>query len=102
SLTREQGPQAREVGEIRNTVLSTAWLSALEYVIGGIESVPGRKAVVVFSEGFDLFKDRMAGQQVWHGFVRLMNRANRSGVVLYTVDPRGLLSGGLTAEDNPQ
>jgi len=101
SLTRDQGSHARG-GEIRNTVLSTAWLSALDYVIGGIESVPGRKAVVVFSEGLDLFKDRMAGQQVWHGFVRLMNRANRSGVVLYTVDPRGLLSGGLTAEDNPQ
>jgi hypothetical protein len=55
-------------------VLSTAWLSALDYVIGGIESVPGRKAVVVFSEGLDLFKDRMAGQQVWHG-LRLGERA---------------------------
>jgi VWFA-related protein len=100
--TREGGSVQRAAGDIRNTVLTTAWLTALEFVIGGIESVPGRKAVVMFSEGFDLFKDRVEGGQVWHGFVRLMNRANKSGVVLYTIDPRGLVTTGLTAEDNPQ
>ena len=55
-----------------------------------MQVVPGRKAVVVFSEGFDMFNDRLAGEEVWHSFIRLMNRANRAGVVVYTVDPRGL------------
>ena len=86
----------------RNTVMVSAWLNALEFVIGGIESVPGRKAVVVFSEGFELMKNRISGEQVWHGFVRLMNRANKSGVVVYSVDPRGLATTGLTAEDDGQ
>ena len=31
-----------------------------------------------------------------------MNRANKSGVVVYTVDPRGLATTGLTAEDDGQ
>ena len=91
-----------EDGEIRNTVLASAWLNSLEFVIRGMQVIPGRKAVVVFSEGFDMLNDRLAGEEVWHSFIRLMNRANRAGVVVYTVDPRGLLSGGITAEDNPQ
>ena len=91
-----------KTGEIRNTVLASAWLNSLEFVIRGMQVIPGRKAVVVFSEGFDMLNDRLAGEEVWHSFIRLMNRANRAGVVVYTVDPRGLLSGGITAEDNPQ
>ena len=31
-----------------------------------------------------------------------MDRANRAGVVVYTLDARGLQTGGLTAEDDPQ
>jgi hypothetical protein len=31
-----------------------------------------------------------------------MDRANRAGVVVYTMDARGLAAGGLNAEDNPQ
>ena len=88
--------------DIRNTVLAAAWLNALEFVVQGLQPVPGRKAVVVFSEGFDMFNDRLTGEQVWHSFIRLMNRANRAGVVVYTVDPRGLTAGGITAEDDPQ
>jgi len=87
--------------ENRARVLATGSLGALRYVIRGVKDLPGRKAVVFASEGFDLF-DRTGAVNVWRAFVSLMDEANRSGVVVYTLDGRGLSTGGLTAEDNPQ
>jgi hypothetical protein len=37
---------------------------------------------------------------VWNALRRLINRANRAGVVLYTIDARGLQTAGSTAEDS--
>ena len=109
---------------LRTTMLAAASLDALEYVVRGVEHLPGRKAVVFFSEGFRLLnrpKGFASGgnSRVWNAFTRLMDRANRAGVVVYSVDARGLQAsigassgsgvpgapgGGslLSAEDNPQ
>jgi VWFA-related protein len=85
----------------RARVLAAGSLGALQFVVRGVKDLPGRKAVVFASEGFDLF-NRMGAVNVWNAFVRLMDDANRAGVVVYTLDGRGLSTGGLTAEDNPQ
>jgi len=77
-------------------------LGALEYVLRGIEALPGRKSVVFVSEGFDLGIRDAKVSRTWSAFTRVMDRANRAGVVVYTLDARGLQTGGLTAEDNPQ
>jgi VWFA-related protein len=87
--------------EIRTRVLATGTLGALSFVVRGVKDLPGRKAVVFASEGFDLFS-RIGAVDVWNAFVRLMDEANRAGVVIYTLDGRGLQAAGLTAEDNPQ
>lgn len=92
---------------LRTTMLAAASLDALEYVVRGVEHLPGRKAVVFFSEGFRLM-NRPKGYgtggnaRVWNAFTRMMDRANRAGVVVYSVDARGLQTGRLTAGDNPQ
>ena len=91
---------------LRTSMLAAGSLGALEFVIRGVEPLPGRKSVVFFSEGMRLM-ERPKGlhtggsQRVWRTFTRVMDRANRAGVVVYTIDPRGLATGGLTAEDNP-
>ena len=92
---------------LRTTMLAAASLNALEYIISGIEHLPGRKAVVFFSEGFRLMATpegfHTAGNaRVWNAFTKLMNRANLAGVVVYSIDARGLTTGMVTAEDNPQ
>lgn len=107
---RGMGGQGAEVGSafgedtmqtLRANVLTTGTLGALEFVVRGVQDLPGRKAVVFISEGFDLF-NRKGQAKVYSAFTRLMDRANRAGVVVYTMDGRGLETGGLTAEDNPQ
>lgn len=92
---------------LRTSMSAAGSLGALDYIIRGVETLPGRKSVVFISEGLRLFtkpegmKTQGAGR-VWNTLTRVMDRANRAGVVVYTMDARGLVSGGLSAEDNPR
>jgi hypothetical protein len=93
------GSGGPDIERLRDDLISIGTLGALEYVIRGVETLPGRKAVVFVSEGFDLrFRERQTSH-VYSAFQRVMNHANRAGVVVYTIDPRGLQTGGLNAED---
>ena len=92
---------------LRTSISATGSLGALDYIIRGVESLPGRKSVVFVSEGMRLFAkpegfSTRGADRVRNAFTRVMDRANRAGVVVYTMDPRGLATAGLTAEDNPQ
>jgi len=67
-------------------------LGALAYVVRGIQALPGRKTVVFVSEGFYLATadNRLndALPQVDH----VIDTANRGGVVMYAIDPQGLVN----------
>ena len=79
--------------------------------INALRSIPGRKAVVLVSEGFtvggdrdrmgvaspfdSLFADRDSGDSALRMIVEV---ANRASVVIYTIDPSGLLPPGPGAE----
>jgi VWFA-related protein len=73
---------------------------ALGSIVKGIRPLPGRKSVVVLSEGFRLFNSR--GERIEKTqelMQRLIDQANRASVVIYTVDARGLAYAGPNAED---
>jgi len=61
-----------------------ATLHALLALVGGLETVPGRKAIVLFSEGLAI----PAG--VESAFRSVVAAANRANVSIYTVDAGGL------------
>ena len=91
------------IGGPRDQIMARGSLGAIEFVTRGMQQLPGRKSMVLFTESFgDLFGDRGESGQIWRALARMLDRANRAGVVVYTVDPRGLQTSGLTAEDNPQ
>ncbi len=69
-------------------------------VINVVKTLPGRKSVVLVSEGFSVFGFGMDNAYVREMLQRLVDRANRAGVVIYALDPRGLVVTGLTAADN--
>jgi VWFA-related protein len=95
-------PFGVDVERERADLAAAGSLGALEYVLRGIEDLPGRKSVVFVSEGMDLgIRDHKASR-VWNTFTRVMDRANRAGVVVYTIDARGLQTGLMTGEDDPQ
>ena len=86
--------------DLRESMSASASLSAMVYAIEGIRSLPGRKAVVLLSEGFLLSEQAGPDDRVIRQVHRLTDMALRTGTVIYALDPRGLVAGGLTAEDN--
>ena len=62
-------------------------IGALHYALRGVESLPGRKTVVFVSEGMMVRDPR---SNIARSLQRVIDRANRAGVVLYAIDPAGI------------
>jgi len=80
--------------------MTSGSLNAIQYVVSGLHDLPGRKAVILFSENLKLFSRNGDNDLALLGARRLEDAANRSGVVIYTIDPRGLQTTSLTAADD--
>ena len=78
------GEPCRE--DLPNRYLVTTTLDGLRTLIEALQLVPGRKSVLLFSEGFSL----EVTSDVMDRFNAVVGRANRSGVSFYTVDAAGL------------
>lgn len=94
----------REINELRESVFASGTLGAVNYIVRGMRDLPGRKSIMLLSDGFRLFtRDENGfpqGARILDQLRRLTDLANRASVVIYTIDARGLVVGGLTAEDN--
>jgi VWFA-related protein len=88
-----------DLEEFREQSFAVGALGRVEEVIRSVRTQPGRKAVVLVSDGFVLFGPGFANIEVREAMRRLVDRANRAGVVIYAVDARGLVCGCLTAAD---
>lgn len=90
--------------DFQGGVFATGTLGALDFIIKGMRELPGRKSIMLMSDGFKLFTKDEAGftdsSIILESLKRLIDLANRSSVVVYTMDARGLQTLGLTAEDN--
>lgn len=90
-----------DVDEFREDVFTAGTLGALRYVVKGLGELPGRKSLVLFSDGFTMFtSDSLTNIRIVAALQGLIDQANRSAVVIYTVDARGLQVLGLTAADS--
>lgn len=90
--------------DYRESIFATGTLGALRYVVSGLRDLPGRKAVVLFSDGMQIFqRDEHGytnGGRVTEFMRTLVDMANRSSVIFYTIDARGLQDGVVTAQDS--
>lgn len=99
---RENSENAFE--DFQGAYFATGTLGALRFIVSGMKELPGRKSVILFSDGFKILQ-RTAGGFTEGGMVldflrTLVDAANRASVVFYTIDARGLVTTGITAEDN--
>lgn len=95
-----QTPDA-DVDAFREEVFSSGTLNAIRYVVKGLGELPGRKSLVLFSDGFTMFsRETGVNQRIMMAVQSLIDQANRSAVVIYTMDARGLQTLGITAADS--
>jgi VWFA-related protein len=104
SVGRGDAPPGRLSGadEFREDLFAVGTLGALNFIVRGMGELPGRKSVVMFSDGFEIYRGAEFRQsdRVLHSLRRLADLANRAAVAVYTVDARGLTFDGLTAADS--
>jgi VWFA-related protein len=103
--TENEEEEERGLEDFEGAFFATGTLGALRYIVGGMDELPGRKSVILFSDGFRLLEGRSdrnigEGGLVMDFMRKLIDAANRSSVVFYTIDARGLVTTGITAEDN--
>lgn len=98
--TRVATPQASEdPRDIERDQYVAGTMGALQWVIRGLREMPGRKSVVLFSEDLSLLGGDGMRSAITGMVRRVVDAANRSSVVFYVIDPRGLVVLGPTAAD---
>ena len=99
-----------DLNRFREDVFAVGTLGAINYVVQGLKGLPGRKSILLVSDGFRIFgtenlreypgktqsKEYMAMERVR----RLVDQANRASVVIYTMNATGLQYYGLNAADS--
>jgi len=90
--------RARQLLLQAGTVTSGTFYS-LETLLHSAERMPGSKLAFFFSDGF-LADTGPRGPIASNQLGRITDEARRAGVVIYTIDARGLVSGALDATGN--
>ncbi|MFY9727436.1 MAG: VWA domain-containing protein [Bryobacteraceae bacterium] len=106
--------------DTRSSALATVGtLGAVNYIVGALREMPGRKSIVLFSDGLQIFEAGVGPRlqrvdahrahdapESYADVVRvlrlLIDRANRSGTVIYTMRATGGQTLQAGAEDNPE
>ncbi|MEW6731307.1 MAG: VWA domain-containing protein [Acidobacteriota bacterium] len=82
-----------------DSFFSIGTLGGLNFILHGMEILPGRKSVILISDGFRL-RNKTGDNYVLNAVRNVTNLANQASIVIYSVDAKGLLTGGLTAADS--
>lgn len=91
-----------EANRFREDLFAVGTLGAINYVVKGLKDLPGRKSVLLVSDGFRIYKadDPNRDYRALERLRRLVDEAGRSSVVIYTMNATGLQTLSFTAADN--
>jgi VWFA-related protein len=94
SFDRNQDPPTETDAAVRA-------IGRVSAAVDALKDVPGRRLVILVSEGFSLHANGGGDDvPIREALQRLVDRSNRAGVVVYAIDPRGVVVAGLTADGN--
>jgi VWFA-related protein len=91
-----------DLNQMRKDLFAVGTLGALNYLVHGLSEMPGRKSIILFSDGFQILNasDPAGNSRLLTSLQLLLDLANRASVVINTIDVRGLATFGLMATDN--
>jgi VWFA-related protein len=97
-----EGDPESEIERGREELFAVGTLGAVNFLVRGMRELPGRKSVTLFSDGFSLRPDERgpSSERVFQALRQLIELANRASVVVYTIDARGLVAPGFSADDD--
>ncbi|HMZ80290.1 MAG TPA: VWA domain-containing protein, partial [Acidobacteriota bacterium] len=90
-----------DVDQVRTEIFAAGTLGAIRQIVRGLEDLPGRKSIMLFSDGFQIFGSDRDNGRIVNLLRRLTDLANRASVVIYSLDTRGLQTLNITAADAP-
>ncbi len=88
------------LSDVKEIISGLATLSATNLTVQAMASLPGRKAIVLVSEGITMYDGVAIDPRIQMALDSLWDQASRAGVVIYSLDARGLQTGGLSASDS--
>jgi VWFA-related protein len=88
--------------QFREDAFSVGTLGAVGYVVKGMHELPGRKSILLISDGFRIHSrdDPDRNYRALLALRRLIDQANRATVVIYTMNASGLQTLSLSAADS--
>jgi VWFA-related protein len=93
---------AQNANESEVGIYQQASLATTKYIISGMNQLPGRKVMMLFSDGMRIGSESNKSRtSSVYGFLQdVVDYANRSSVVVYTFDTKGLQSLSIQAADS--
>jgi VWFA-related protein len=91
----------RDLNEFREDLFSVGTLGAVNFVVRGLKELPGRKSILLISDGFRIYNldDPTRNLRTLDSLRKLIDQASRASVVIYTMNATGLQTLSLTAQD---
>ena len=91
-----------EANQTRQDMFAVGTLGAISYVVKGLKTLPGRKSILLISDGFRIYNldDPTRNYLARYRLQRLIDEAGRASVVIYTMNATGLQTLGFTAADD--
>ncbi len=97
-----QEKESREFYDLfRGDIFTAGTLGAINYVVNGMGGLPGRKSIMLFSDGFSVCSQLKPERckRIIDSLRRLTDITNRASVSIYSFDARGLAATSLNADD---
>lgn len=80
-----------KINDFREELYSVGTLGAINFIVRGMRELPGRKSIVLMSDGIAIFNaENERNDRTLESMRRLTDLANRASVVVYAIDARGL------------
>ena len=91
-----------ELNQFREDIFAVGTLGAVRSVVDGLRDLPGRKSILLISDGFRIYNsdDPTRNYNAKKALEKLVDQAGRAAVVIYTMNATGLQTLGFDASDN--
>jgi len=94
----------RNVNEFHENIFASGTLGALNFIVRGMRQLPGRKSVVLLSDGLSMITRDGSGRpefsRIYTAMQHLIDFANRASVVFYTIHAPGLVAPSIGADED--